>query len=402
MLVVKGKDPTKLYAQLWSEVMSDGDDVYPRGKHIKEIRPVCVEFTNPLNRVTFVPGRRINPFFQVAESFWILAGRADVSWPVLFNSGIKQFSDDGEWFNAPYGERLRSWNANALHNIIINPKDQLADVLEKFKADKDTRQAVAVLYNPMFDNVKYTVGEKGRDIACNLILTFKIRNNKLNLTVFNRSNDLHWGLFGANLCQFSTILEQMTSWLGAWYPELEVGTYTHITDSLHVYLEDYGANSIPADPPSEVYSFQFTTEPRMFQTFDQTTDFIEEFNCGTDPLFSYIANSNNPYPDFDVIKYLDTECDDPYWNFVFKALYAYVLVKRGDITKGLEIMRLLPCCQWKVSMLHFLKNFISKALKEQPDIDETYIKTLYCTQVDELVVSEQQNSDALKTYLKLF
>lgn len=407
MIAIEGTDPTALYVELWKTVLEKGDEVHPRGKYIKEIRPVCVEFKNPLNRVTFIPGRRINPFFQVAESFWILSGGADVEWPEIFNSGISQFSDDGVWFNAPYGERLRYWNRNMLHNIIINPQDQLYDVLQKFKADKDTRQAVAVLSNPMFDNAGYTIDEQGRDICCNLVLTFKIRQNKLHLSVFNRSNDLHWGLFGANLCQFSTILEQMTSWLREYYPELEVGTYTHLTDSLHIYMEDYGAKSISSEPPTDGYKFEFKDEPRMKNTFEQFTELEDDFEYEIKPLFIQLLNNIHPALDNDdmlryvILKHLETSCNDPYWEFVFKALYAYVLVKRGDIVLGLTVFKDLPSSQWKVSMMYFLKKFILKALREDSDVSETDVLPVYNSIVDELVKDTLTQKDNLKTYLTL-
>lgn len=166
MYCLQGENPTKMYLQSIKDLMANGDEVSPRGKLVKELRPACIEFLNPYSRVTFLGGRRINPFFQVAESLWILSGKADVEWLTKFNANMSMFSDDGKWFNAPYGERIRTWNKNALHNVVINPIDQLADAYRKLVNDKDTRQAVIVISNPMFDNSKYTIDEKGKDIAC--------------------------------------------------------------------------------------------------------------------------------------------------------------------------------------------------------------------------------------------
>ena len=120
----KGDNPTRLHYDVLMEALNEGDVVSPRGKLVKELRPACVEFTKPTNRTTFLGSRRINPFFQLAESLWILSGRADVQWLLQFNNNMGQFSDDGVWFNAPYGERIRTWNKNAAHGVIINPIDQ--------------------------------------------------------------------------------------------------------------------------------------------------------------------------------------------------------------------------------------------------------------------------------------
>ncbi|MCR8997982.1 hypothetical protein Q6A64_08305, partial [Helicobacter pylori] len=98
-----GSKPTQLYMDILSTVIKEGDVLAPRGKRIKEIRPVMIEFKNPIRRTTFLKGRNINPFFQVAESLWILAGRSDVGFLLDYNKNMGQFSDDGVFFNAPYG-----------------------------------------------------------------------------------------------------------------------------------------------------------------------------------------------------------------------------------------------------------------------------------------------------------
>ena len=382
-----GDNPTLMYFKATEELVKNGDQVSPRGKLISELRPACLEFTNPYNRVTFLKGRRINPFFQIAESLWILSGRSDVEFLSKFNENMKQFSDDGKWFNASYGERMRMWNKNALHNFIFNPIDQLADVYKKLLYDKDTRQAVIVLSNPLFDNSKYTIEEKGKDICCNLVITFKIRNNKLNMTVFNRSNDLHWGVFGANLCQFSTIQEVLLSWLKASkYPELTMGTYNHITDSLHIYLDDYGfkiTNTVLANYKDKNindldFKFEFPNEPRMSLgagKFDaMLTFFWQVINpyLMDDSTMKDKKQRTEVFGDNGVVyrMYKNGAIDD-YWVFGIQSMVVYRLVKLGLVVDALEYMKDMTPCQWKVSMMYFLKQFILK-LSTGKDGDTRY------------------------------
>lgn len=393
MYVINGGNPTKMYFQALQDLTNHGDKAAPRGKPVLEMRPACLEFTNPYNRVTFLHGRRINPFFQVAESLWILSGRADVEWLKAFNSNIAQFSDDGKWFNAAYGERMRAWNKNALHNIIINPVDQLADVYTKIVADPDTRQAVIVLSNPMFDNSTYTIGERGLDVACNLCITFKVRNNQLHMTVFNRSNDIHWGVFGANLCQFTTIQEVLLNWLrksgNSQLSELKMGTYSQITDSLHVYLDDYGSK-ITAEVMDQYkdesartsldFQFEFKDEPRMKLGASEFDEFLAMFWNILNPYLmndEFILDESqrndifNPAQDSIVGTWLRTEAIDSYWNFVVQSMLAYRLAKLGHAEISLEILSAVPDCQWKVSMLYFLKSFITKLISSE-DGDTRY------------------------------
>lgn len=411
MYTFTGDNPTKMYYDAMNALVEDGDVVAPRGKVVKELRPAAFEYNKPTNRVTFLGSRRINPFFQLAESLWILSGRADVEWLVKFNKNMSSFSDDGIWFNAPYGERIRTWNKNSAHNIVINPIDQLADAYMKLSADKDTRQAVVVISNPMFDNYNYTVGEKGKDIACNLIFTFKIRHGKLNITVFNRSNDLHWGVMGANLCQFSTIQETMAAWLG-----VEVGTYTQITDSLHIYLDDYGAKCTTDvidyyeshDPAEVENTFECKQEPRMSLNREGFDQFLSIYWGTLDGFIMDDDYIQNPEDRAKLIEMIDDMhrhgIIDDYWTFAVKAMLAYRLNRLGHHQDCLEIIAGLEDCQWKISMLYFMKSIIKKDGKDVDMIDDfNDMVEIFNNAVNGLTKSlvDENEAEALVNYLTI-
>jgi len=357
--IFTGNNPSQMYMDALFTLCLEGDVVKPRGKAVKEIRPVILEFTEPANRLTFLLGRVVNPFFQLAESTaWIMGGRSDVKWLLDYNASMEQFSDDGEFFNAPYGERLRHWNKSDANGFIMNPFDQLYDVYEKLKADPDTRQAVAVIYNPIFDHAR----NETKDRPCNLLLTFKIRKGKLDLSVMNRSNDLHWGTFGANLCQFATVLECMSSWLG-----IPMGTYNQITDSLHIYLDDYGAKetdkvlnaygltstTLVGREVPQVQQFTFSNEPRMSSDFDSFHDHLDEFFTDINPRFDDPTSYAGEWY-VDVINHINSIPDD-YLRMAFSAMFAYRAHKEGRswhiVCAALDNM---PACSWKLSCLRFL------------------------------------------------
>lgn len=386
----EGINPTQLYYDVFKEVYENGDTLSPRGKAIKEIRPASVTFKDPRKRVTFLGGRKINPFFQIAESLWILSGRADVDWLAKFNENMRTFSDDGRYFNGSYGERMRHWNKNDLHNIIINPIDQLFDVYRKIIHDKDTRQAVIVLSNPLFDNSHYTIDENGKDICCNLILTFKVRNDKLHLTVFNRSNDVHWGLFGANLCQFTTIQETLWSWLKysgkKEFENLELGEYCQVTDSLHLYLEDYGAkcneevlNFYSDKDAIFIPNINLTQNIKMSLNEVDFDNFLEAYWSLVDKYVMSDDILSNPKGYKVVLGLIDSLYDgdfviddgtalvnkfsakvDEYWYFGLKAMLCYRLFKLGNFDNMLTVLEKLETCETKLSMIEFMKTSISK------------------------------------------
>lgn len=78
-------------------------------------------------------------------------------------------------------------------------------------------------------------GAVSKDIPCNLGVLFRVNDNNLDMTVTNRSNDIIWGLYGSNHVQFSMLHIAFAESLG-W----ELGTYTHVSNSFHAYLDGPG------------------------------------------------------------------------------------------------------------------------------------------------------------------
>lgn len=153
-----------------SNLVVHGDPIAPRGTPTRELiqQTTIVDMNYP---VLTVPERKLNYRFLAAEAFWILSGRNDVAGIAPWNSRIAAFSDDGEWFFGAYGPRII---------------DQLDYVIEKLKEDPGTRQAVLTTWrmNP----------PKTKDVPCTVAFTFMIRDNKLNLSTYMRSNDVWLGM----------------------------------------------------------------------------------------------------------------------------------------------------------------------------------------------------------------
>ena len=73
-----------------------------------------------------------------------------------------------------------------------------------------------------------------KDFVCTLTGIFQIRNNKLNFTINMRSNDAILGT-PTDIPFFCTLQIQMLELLKSKYPDLQLGTYTHFSHSLHIY-----------------------------------------------------------------------------------------------------------------------------------------------------------------------
>lgn len=103
--------------------------------------------------------------------------------------------------------------------------------LHSLKADKDTRQAILRFSLP--DH--FWIGNK--DMVCTLHGNFSIRDDKLNLSVVMRSNDLVLGL-AYDLPWFVSLMDKMLDDLKPTYPNLTKGHYTHMVHNIHIYEKD--------------------------------------------------------------------------------------------------------------------------------------------------------------------
>lgn len=231
------------YLDLTKELISKGKHQSSRNGDTIELLNFKTEISNPLDRCVGGYGRNTNIFFLLQEAIWIWLGQKHIKPLTWFNSNMANFSDDGNVFHAPYGFRLRNYglpsdsalfekqNVEQSRDIGMDlptfGMDQINTSLMMLEENPKDRRAVASIWNPSLD-----LGFKCKDLPCNDMLMFKVRDGKLHITIQNRSNDLHWGL-PTNVFQFSFILEMMSTILG-----VEMGTQTHNSQSLHVYTSN--------------------------------------------------------------------------------------------------------------------------------------------------------------------
>ena len=246
------------------------------GNAIVARSPVCIHYHIPKQHVLVNPVRDANPFFHLMEAMWMLAGREDGA---FLDHYIKDFSKTfGIHGVIPdaYGYR---WRCRLGY-------DQLEEIIDQLKDNPKTRQAVLEMwYDDLVSN--YVIK------PCNLTATFRIRNGLLDMTVFNRSNDLIWGACGANAVHFSILQEYIASMIG-----VQLGQYWQISTNLHLYQKhiDMLQARIPHHLPPETYKEDLTlyaalktpfyefTEPliRYPESFDneilETVEMIEDIN----------------------------------------------------------------------------------------------------------------------------
>ena len=198
----------------------DMERVVSRNGYALRMNSVTVmEFTRPDRCVILDPIRNCNPFLHLAESMWMLAGRNDLEFITKFTPSMNLYSDDGETLHSAYGHRWRNHFGF----------DQIRDVIKNLKEDSMSRRELVVMWDPSTDHKYRSNG--GKDLSCNFAVKFALRQNRLNMTVFNRSNDSVFGCpGGANSVHFAFLHQFVSAATG-----LPMGTYTQISDDLHLY-----------------------------------------------------------------------------------------------------------------------------------------------------------------------
>ena len=217
-------DFTSCYLDLARQVYEDPDfESAPRGMAIKEKLACKFTITNPLDRLPYVPVRKFSATYVVAELLWYLSGDNKTKWIANYSSFWNNISDDGETANSAYGARIFK-----PHPRIAGGTFSQWDYIKKELAhDPDSRRAVVHIRSP-WDSV-----EAKLDVPCTLSLQFFIRDEKLHLVAHMRSSDLILGI-AYDIPAFTMLQELMAFELG-----LDMGTYTHVSNSLHIYERHY-------------------------------------------------------------------------------------------------------------------------------------------------------------------
>ena len=157
--------------------------------------------------------------YAKAEWKWYLSGN-----PSIFKLGDiygkvppiwSRMADEKGNVNSNYGYQ---WNRN----------NQLDYVVDKLKKHKHTRHAAISIYDGK-EHPKFAT-----DTPCTYAVQFTNVENRLNMCVTMRSNDLWYG-FCNDQYQFSKLLELVCERTG-----LDMGSYYHFAHNLHIYSNKLG------------------------------------------------------------------------------------------------------------------------------------------------------------------
>ena len=206
----KFETANEAYEYLQDAIIQNGTDF----GDTKALFNVGFYILNPSDNVITNKERKWNIEYARAEWQWYLTGDRNITklgkiYGKIPPIWIKMADDEG--------------NVNSNYGYQWQRKRQLDAVVRKLKMDKDTRQACISIYDGK-EMYKYN-----NDTPCTYAVQFTIVNNKLDMCVTMRSNDLWYGFCIDQYC-FSMLQQLVASRL-----DLPVGVYYHFAHNMHLY-----------------------------------------------------------------------------------------------------------------------------------------------------------------------
>ena len=176
-----------------------------------EIINATTILTYPQNNIMKNDVRKLSMKYAIGEMLWYMSGQNLLKEIQKYGKGWDRMSDDGVHVNSNYG-----WCISRKYGF-----DQWEWCKEELIKNPNSRRAVI--------HIKEPSNKESKDVNCTVCLQFFIRDGKLHCTTYMRSNDI-WMGFPYDVFQFTCMQILMSMEL-----EVEIGTYTHIAGSLHLY-----------------------------------------------------------------------------------------------------------------------------------------------------------------------
>lgn len=213
------KTADKAFYHLYDDISDNGID-YGKTKTIFNVGFYIEEPWNNKIKTTF---REWKEDYAKAEWQWYLSGDRNVAKlgrlygkvPAIWNFMVDELGN----VNSNYGYQ---WDREY----------QLDKVIAKLKNDPNTRQAVISIYDGK------EICDYRNDTPCTTAIQFSVVNDKLEMCITMRSNDLWFGFCNDQYC-FSELHKLVSGWTG-----YEQGGYYHFAHNMHIYNQQLGKNSL--------------------------------------------------------------------------------------------------------------------------------------------------------------
>lgn len=221
-----GSNIAEVFELILKDLWEDPDYIIsPRGMEVREILDCSMEISNPMLNI-YKNKYRSSPLkYIAAEIPWYFSGTNNPTYIENYASLWKSIHNRDGTVNSAYGNLL--FVERNEYGIT-----QYQWVIDSLVRDKDSRQAF------MHFNKPHHQWHGNKDQVCTLQALFHIRNDKLHMTLTMRSNDVIYG-FMTDWAFFSILQYHVYLHMKKYYPTLKMGSYTHISHSMHLYERHY-------------------------------------------------------------------------------------------------------------------------------------------------------------------
>ena len=215
---------SEVYKKLLKDLLNKGDYTSPNNSATLELENVQFQIENTKSCLFKNKIRSSKKKYIERELRWYISGDTSIDYISQHTKLWENICDDNNQVYSNYGHIL--FNQQNNHKI-----SEWFWAVSQLSKDKETRKSIIRFSKPRHSD------PRTKDFVCAMYGYFSIRNNKLNFSVSMRSNDVILGLPN-DIAFFSILHQNMFNIIKEHHRDIELGTYTHKIDSLHVYREN--------------------------------------------------------------------------------------------------------------------------------------------------------------------
>jgi len=240
-----------------------GKESAPRGMKVKEVLGAAITILNPADNIVYSDIRKMSARYLCGEYLWYKSASNKLEDIAVYSNFWDHIANPDGTVNSGYGYHLFNGEWDKL----------VADM----KRDPDTRQGVI--------QIPINANKGTKDVPCTSSLQFILRDGKLNMIVYMRSNDI-WKGFVYDLFNFTMFQLELAKTLG-----VEIGWYKHMVGSLHLYEPDFKDSSGTYLENPNV--FEIDPKERMSESFLADIQYCadKQFDKVNDPALKLLTNS---------------------------------------------------------------------------------------------------------------
>lgn len=222
MRIKESSSIDELFIQ-WKQDLMLANEETVRGLKTKEILDTVTILKDPFNCIISAQDDKYYKY-AIKEILFYIKGSLKVEDAMKISAFWEKVQEHGK-INSNYGYHV-------LHKFCPSAHNQFEWVKREFKNDKNSRKCVMNI-----NSIEHKNGVE-KDFPCTIAYHFLIRDNKLSLRSYMRSNDLIYG-WRYDVVWESFLLILMWLSVRETYPLVDIGEVIHHASSLHLYEKDW-------------------------------------------------------------------------------------------------------------------------------------------------------------------